>query len=128
MRIKNNFPLHILDRYAKTITTRQKDMLYENRNGGKKHKKMLCEADVIDEEDYYKIFVSDYNLQTVNMTKTQLIDKFSGTEGYDGEVKYRVSPTGVYLYTESSVDYEKLLGRLEAEGGFDLDKMNKDAI
>lgn len=105
------FKLEILDRYAKSLTTRQTVMLYENRM----HKKYkpLNEAFEPDAEDYFRVFVSNAALEENGSNRTNIVMLVAAGRDY---IKYKATNYGVWFYVTIPDDYIDLLEILRNAG------------
>ena len=106
-----NIPLNILDNYAKSLTSKQVKMLYENKCQ-KKFKKPLYENLKYQSDNNYKIYLDTYTLNEANSSidKTLLryVNKYN--------LQYNVVNEGVYLYTALPENYLSLLENLLQDG------------
>ena len=101
----------ILDRYAKSLTTRQTNMLYENRM----HKKYkpLNEAFEPDADEYFSVFVPNASLEKHDTNRAKIVLQIAAGKDY---IKYKATNYGVWFYVTIPDDYIELLGILKDEG------------
>lgn len=109
---KNNFTLEQLDTYAKTITTKQVGMLYENRLKKKYESvKALNESSMIpSRDDYFVVFVpksafAEHGDNNVQLTYAVQANKTN--------LRHTIQPQlGVYFYTDIPAQYEDCIRTL----------------
>ena len=104
MEQKRNFTLEQLDAYARSLTTKQTNMLYENRL----HKtyKPLNEAFEPDADEYYTIFLNNQALRENGSNAAKVVMQVVPNKDY---IKYKATNYGVYFYVTIKQDYEELL-------------------
>lgn len=111
----HNIPLNILDEYAKTISSKQANMLYESKCN-KKFKKALYEGMEYQNDDSYSIYLNAYTLDeaksSVDKALVRYVNKY--------KLQYNVVDDGVYLYTPMAENYMGLLENL-VQDGFDVE-------
>ena len=107
---KKGFSLVQLDEYAKRLTQKQANMLYENRMH-KKYKKMLCEAHVMDEDEDFSLYLDDAAFYEVS--RAELLAEIIGI---DQSVKSRTTPTGIYFYTDMPDVYVDIINTINDYG------------
>lgn len=111
----HNIPLNILDEYAKTISSKQANMLYESKCN-KKFKKALYEGMEYQNDDSYSIYLNVYTLDeaksSVDKALVRYVNKY--------KLQYNVVDDGVYLYTPMAENYMGLLENL-VQDGFDVE-------
>lgn len=100
---KKRFSLVQLDEYAKRLTQKQANMLYENRMH-KKYKKMLCESHTMNEDEHFSIYLDDAAFYDISRA-----DVISGITAIDNSVKSRTTPTGIYFYTDMPDVYIEII-------------------
>ena len=112
MEQKRKFTLEHLDAYARSLTTRQTNMLYENRL----HKayKPLNEAFEPDADEYYTIFLNNMTLKSHDSNSAKIVMQVVPNRDF---IKYKATHYGVYFYVVIKQDYEDLL-RILAELGY----------
>ena len=105
------FNLATLDKYAKSLTTRQTNMLYENRM----HKKYkpLNEAFEPDADEYFSVFVSNDALNKHDSNRAKIVLQIAAGKDY---IKYKATNYGVWFYVTIPDDYIELLGILKDAG------------
>ena len=105
------FNLATLDKYAKSLTTRQTNMLYENRM----HKKYkpLNEAFEPDADEYFSVFVSNDALGKHDSNRAKIVLQIAAGKDY---IKYKATNYGVWFYVTIPDDYIELLGILKDAG------------
>ena len=105
------FNLATLDKYAKSLTTRQTNMLYENRM----HKKYkpLNEAFEPDADEYFSVFVSNDALDKHDSNRANIVLQIAAGKDY---IKYKATNYGVWFYVTIPDDYIELLGILKDAG------------
>ena len=105
------FNLATLDKYAKSLTTRQTNMLYENRM----HKKYkpLNEAFEPDADEYFSVFVSNDALDKHDSNRAKIVLQIAAGKDY---IKYKATNYGVWFYVTIPDDYIELLGILKDAG------------
>lgn len=104
MEKKRNFTLEQLDAYARSLTTKQTNMLYENRL----HKayKPLNEAFEPDADEYYTIFLNNLTLKEHDSNAAKVVMQVVPNRDF---IKYKATHYGVYFYVVIKQDYEELL-------------------
>ena len=107
---KKGFSLVQLDEYAKRLTQKQANMLYENRMH-KKYKKMLCEAHTMDENEHFSLYLDDAAFYDVSRAEV-----LAEIIGLDQSVKSRTTPTGIYCYTEMPDVYVDIINTINDYG------------
>ena len=107
---KKGFSLVQLDEYAKRLTQKQANMLYENRMH-KKYKKMLCEAHVMDEDEDFSLYLDDAAFYDVSRAEV-----LSEITGIDQSVKSRTTHTGIYFYTDMTDVYVDIIHTIDDYG------------
>ena len=111
----HNIPLNILDEYAKIISSKQANMLYESKCN-KKFKKALYEGMEYQNDDSYSIYLNAYTLDeaksSVDKALVRYVNKY--------KLQYNVVDDGVYLYTPMAENYMGLLENL-VQDGFDVE-------
>lgn len=109
--MKNNLGLTTLDAYAKRISTKQVNMLYENRMH-KKYKKMVFEGSNNIFEDNFAVYVT---IDAANGKPAELIKNVK-TECNSVDLNYRQTETGIYFYTEMPDVYDCMKSALDKLG------------
>ena len=107
---KKGFSLVQLDEYAKRLTQKQANMLYENRMH-KKYKKMLCEAHTMDEDEDFSLYLDDAAFYDVSRAEV-----LAEIIGIDQSVKSRTTPTGIYFYTDMPDVYVDIINTINDFG------------
>ena len=107
---KKGFSLVQLDEYAKRLTQKQANMLYENRMH-KKYKKMLCEAHTMDENEHFSLYLDDAAFYDVSRAEV-----LAEIIGIDQSVKSRTTPTGIYFYTDMPDVYVDIINTINDYG------------
>ena len=107
---KKGFSLVQLDEYAKRLTQKQANMLYENRMH-KKYKKMLCEAHTMNEDEDFSLYLDDAAFYEVS--RAELLAEIIGI---DQSVKSRTTPTGIYFYTDMPDVYVDIINTINDYG------------
>ena len=107
---KKGFSLVQLDEYAKRLTQKQANMLYENRMH-KKYKKMLCEAHTMDEDEHFSLYLDDAAFYDVSRAEV-----LAEIIGIDQSVKSRTTPTGIYFYTDMPDVYVDIINTINDYG------------
>ena len=107
---KKGFSLVQLDEYAKRLTKKQANMLYENRMH-KKYKKMLCEAHTMNEDEDFSLYLDDAAFYEVS--RAELLAEIIGI---DQSVKSRTTPTGIYFYTDMPDVYVDIINTINDFG------------
>ena len=107
---KKGFSLVQLDEYAKRLTKKQANMLYENRMH-KKYKKMLCEAHTMDENEHFSLYLDDAAFYDVSRAEV-----LAEITGIDQSVKSRTTPTGIYFYTDMPDVYIDIINTINDYG------------
>lgn len=107
---KKGFSLVQLDEYAKRLTQKQANMLYENRMH-KKYKKMLCEAHTMDADEDFSLYLDDAAFYDVS--RAEVIAEIIGI---DQSVKSRTTPTGIYFYTDMPDVYVDIINTINDFG------------
>lgn len=115
--MSHNIPLNILDEYAKTLSSKQVKMLYENKCN-KKYKKALYENMKYQNDDSYSLYLSDYVLDEANMSTDKAMIRYINK--YD--LQYNKVIDGVHFYTPNHNTYIKLLENL-VNDGVDIDSL-----
>ena len=109
----NNLTLEQLDAYARTITSKQANMLYENRMK-KKYSSVgaLNEAEsmVPSRDDYFVVFVPQIAFAELGDNNIQLT--FAVCAGKDDVRHVIKNKEGVYFYTDIPADYEYIIKKL----------------
>ena len=105
------FNLATLDKYARSLTSRQTNMLYENRM----HKKYkpLNEAFEPDADEYFSVFVSNDALDKHDSNRANIVLQIAAGKDY---IKYKATNYGVWFYVTIPDDYIELLGILKDAG------------
>ena len=112
MEQKRKFTLEHLDAYARSLTTRQTNMLYENRLH--KSYKPLNEAFEPDADEYYTIFLSNKTLEYHGSNRAKIVtDVIPGRDF----IKYKATNYGIYFYVVIRQDFEDLV-RILSELGY----------
>ena len=104
MKQKRNFTLEQLDAYARSLTTNQTKMLYENRLH--KSYKPLNEAFEPDADEYYTIFLNNLTLKEHESNAAKVVMQVVPSNDY---IKYKATHYGIYFYVTIKQDYEELL-------------------
>ena len=104
MEKKRNFTLEQLDAYARSLTTKQTNMLYENRLH--KDYKPLNEAFEPDADEYYTIFLNNLTLKEHDSNAAKVVMQVVPNRDF---IKYKATHYGVYFYVVIKQDYEELL-------------------
>lgn len=107
---KKGFSLVQLDEYAKRLTKKQANMLYENRMH-KKYKKMLCEAHTMNEDEDFSLYLDDAAFYDVSRAEV-----LAEIIGIDQSVKSRTTPTGIYFYTDMPDVYVDIINTINDYG------------
>lgn len=107
----NNIPLNILDEYAKCLTTKQANMLYESKLN-KKYKKILNEGKEYQSLTNNNIMLDKQTLKEMCLTSGNIIDRYVNKLG----LQYNVFNGGIHLYTPLIESYVALLTNLMNEG------------
>ena len=107
---KKGFSLVQLDEYAKRLTQKQANMLYENRMH-KKYKKMLCEAHTMNENEDFSLYLDDAAFYDVSRAEV-----LAEIIGIDQSVKSRTTPTGIYFYTDMPDVYVDIINTINDYG------------
>ena len=107
---KKGFSLVQLDEYAKRLTKKQANMLYENRMH-KKYKKMLCEAHTMNEDEDFSLYLDDAAFYDVSRAEV-----LAEIIGLDQSVKSRTTPTGIYFYTDMPDVYVDIINTINDYG------------
>ena len=107
---KKGFSLVQLDEYAKRLTQKQANMLYENRMH-KKYKKMLCEAHTMDEDEHFSLYLDDAAFYDVSRAEV-----LAEITGIDQSVKARTTPTGIYFDTDMPDVYVDIINTINDYG------------
>ena len=107
---KKGFSLVQLDEYAKRLTQKQANMLYENRMH-KKYKKMLCEAHTMNEDEDFSLYLDDAAFYYVSRAEV-----LAEIIGLDQSVKSRTTPTGIYFYTDMPDVYVDIINTINDYG------------
>ena len=107
---KKGFSLVQLDEYAKRLTQKQANMLYENRMH-KKYKKMLCEAHTMNENEDFSLYLDDAAFYDVSRAEV-----LAEIIGLDQSVKSRTTPTGIYFYTDMPDVYVDIINTINDYG------------
>lgn len=107
---KKGFSLVQLDEYAKRLTQKQANMLYENRMH-KKYKKMLCEAHTMNEDEDFSLYLDDAAFYDVSRAEV-----LAEIIGIDPSVKSRTTPTGIYFYTDMPDVYVDIINTINDFG------------
>ena len=108
---KRHFSLEALDAYARSLTTNQTNMLYENRL----HKayKPLNEAFEPDADEYYTIFLNNATLEAHDSNRAKIVMQVMPDRDY---IKWKATNYGVYFYVVIPSDYKELLQILAGLG------------
>lgn len=106
-----NIPLNILDEYAKVISSKQANMLYESKCN-KKYKKPLYENKKYQSDDNYKLYLNSFTLDEANSSVEKALSKYVSKHN----LQYNVVDDGVYLYTPMAENYMSLLENLVNDG------------
>ena len=107
---KKGFSLVQLDEYAKRLTQKQANMLYENRMH-KKYKKMLCEAHTMNEDEDFSLYLDDAAFYDVSRAEV-----LAEIKDIDQSVKSRTTPTGIYFYTDMPDVYVDIINTINDYG------------
>ena len=113
----HNIPLNLLDEYAKAISSKQANMLYENKCH-KKYKKHLYEDKKYQSDDNYHIYLNSYTLDEAHSSVETALSRYVSKY----KLQYNVVDDGVYLYTPLPENYMSLLENLVNDG------FNKEAL
>lgn len=113
----HNIPLHILDEYAKTISQKQVNMLYENKCN-KKYKKALYEDLKYQNDNSYSIYLNDFTLDEAELSVKKALVRYVNKH----KLQYNVVSDGVYFYTPLEENYIALLEDL-VNDGLDVDTL-----
>ena len=106
-----NIPLNILDEYAKVISSKQANMLYESKCN-KKDKKPLYENKKYQSDDNYKLYLNSFTLDEANSSVEKALSKYVSKHN----LQYNIVDDGVYLYTPMAENYMSLLENLVNDG------------
>ena len=112
MEQKRKFTLEHLDAYARSLTTRQTNMLYENRLH--KSYKPLNEAFEPDADEYYTIFLSNKTLEDHGSNRAKIVTDVVPGRDF---IKYKATNYGIYFYVVIRQDFEDLV-RILSELGY----------
>ena len=115
--MKHNIPLNILDEYAKVISSKQANMLYENKCQ-KKYKKHLYEDKAYQSDNNYHLYLSSYTLDEANSSVEKALIRYVSKH----KLQYNIVDDGVYLYTPLPESYMSLLEHLVRDG-FNVDAL-----
>lgn len=115
--MKHNIPLNILDEYAKVISSKQANMLYENKCQ-KKYKKRLYEDKAYQNDSNYHLYLSSYTLDEANSSIEKALIRYVSKH----KLQYNIVDDGVYLYTPLPESYMSLLEHL-VKDGFNVDAL-----
>lgn len=120
MKNKKHFSLVQLDEYAKRLTKHQANMLYENRMH-KKFKNMLCEAQNINDDDYFSVYLDNSAFE--GQSKAEIMNIIMGL---DESIQSRMTPTGIYFFTDLPDVYGEILTWFKNNGMADyVDNVEK---
>ena len=108
---QHNIPLNILDEYAKTISSKQANLLYESKCH-KKYKKPLYEDKKYQSDNNYKIYLNTFTLDEANSSIEKALVRYVNKH----HLQYNVVNDGVYLYTPMAENYMSLLENLVNDG------------
>lgn len=101
--MKNNISLSTLDEFAKRISSKQVNMLYENRMHKKYSKKVFeSSADIF--ADNFCLYVAKTNYETKFLQAELIADVAENVS----DCNYKVTETGIYFYTELPDAYDLL--------------------
>jgi hypothetical protein len=112
MEQKRKFTLEHLDAYARSLTTHQTNMLYENRLH--KSYKPLNEAFEPDADEYYTIFLSNKMLEDHGSNRAKIVTDVVPGRDF---IKYKATNYGIYFYVVIRQDFEDLV-RILSELGY----------
>jgi hypothetical protein len=109
--MKKTATMQVLDEYAKKLTKKQMNMLYEQKMS-KKYTKKIYEA----EDDYveYSLYLDSYIISELEMTPEDVTDEVRAEFGND--IRISESSTGLNFVTSDSTIYGDLLVFLEELG------------
>lgn len=107
----HNIPLNILDEYAKTITSKQANMLYEHANN-KKYQKKLLEGKEYQSSKNCEIFLTEFMINEAKTTIGEVIDRYVNKYG----LQYNVFNNSIHLYSPLIENYTALLKDLVNNG------------
>ncbi len=110
---KNNFTLEQLDAYARTLSSKQVNMLYENRLS-KKYVTVKAlnenESMIPDPDEYFRVFVPQKALAQMGHNNIQLTYKVCENES---GLKHTIIPgSGIWFYTQIPAFYEHAIQKL----------------
>ena len=111
----HNIPLNVLDEYAKTISSKQVNILYESKCN-KKFKKALYEGMEYQNDNSYSIYLNAYTLDEAKSSVDKALVRYVNKH----KLQYNVVDDGVYLYTPMAENYMSLLENL-VQDGFDVE-------
>lgn len=109
--MERKFSLEVLDEYAKTLTKKQVNMLYESKCK-KSYEKPLYENLKYQGKDFYNIYLDNYVMNESNLNKRIVLSRYVNKY----ELQYNVVNEGVYLYTNNFDNYKSLIERLVSDG------------
>lgn len=116
----HNISLQILDEYAKVITAKQANMLYESKCK-KKFKKQLNEGMEYQNNDNFKVYLDLFTLDEANSSVEKALARYVNKY----KLQYNVIKEGLYLYTPYEENYEGLLENLYNDG-FDVEALKEN--
>ena len=101
--MKNNISLSTLDEFAKRISSKQVNMLYENRMH-KKYSKKVFESSSDIFADNFCLYVTKTAYEPVFLQAELISDVADNVS----DCNYKVTETGIYFYTELPDAYDLL--------------------
>ena len=102
-----NIPLNVLDEYAKLLTPKQVNKLYESKCN-KKYKKPLYENKQYQSKDNYSVYLTNYILEKANSSITKVLTSYVNKF----KLQYNIINEGVKLYTSNPLNYKELIEKL----------------
>lgn len=109
--MNNKFSLQTLDEYAKTLSSKQVNMLYESKCG-KSYKKKLFEHMKYQGDNYYRLYLDNFVMNENNLNKDKVLARY--VSQYN--LQYNVTNEGVYLYTPDPMAFICLNEQLIKDG------------
>lgn len=109
--IKNNIKLEHLDSYAKRLSTKQMNMLYESKMNKKYKNRLFEDTDFLmeseDDDDEYTVYMSEFVLMMNDLTAEEALE--FAVPGVDAEID---DENGVLFSTVYDKAYIDLLDEL----------------
>lgn len=117
---RRNIPLDTLDKYAKILSSKQVNMLYESKIGTNKQSRLLLEED--DPDSIYSVFIPTKVYERYGISPYDLINtlQYGDKEKGDKEVtdvSFKTKDaSGILVVCKFPLSFKEILGRIVNTG------------